>query len=214
MRFKRWHGLIALSMTPAFMASSFATNNKANKQKKKNVILILVDDMRLDMAGFAGGLAKTPNLDALCGESVEFSSACTTTGLSSPSRAALFTGLYGHRTGLDDNLHIWHSRLMTLKKEQTTIFEWAKKKDYNVGYFGKWHVGYITPADRGADEYEGTQTEQLTSKGDRPDFKAIERYYDKTKTFVKIRRIGILVSKNNIRKNRVEKRVQQWYSLY
>lgn len=179
--FKRWQGLVALSMAPAFITSAFGTNT--TKDKKKNVILILVDDMRLDMAGFAGGLAKTPNLDMLRNESVEFASACTTTGLSSPSRAALFTGLYGHRTGLDDNLHLWHSRLMTLPKEQTTIYEWAKSKKYNVGYFGKWHVGYVTPADRGADAYEGTLSEQKKDKANRPNFEAIQRYYDKTKTF-------------------------------
>ena len=184
-KLKRMHGMLALSLAPVFISSVFGTNSNTNvnKHKKKNVILILVDDMRLDMAGYAGGLAKTPNLDALRDESVEFSTACTTTGLSSPSRAALFTGLYGNRTGLDDNLHIWHSRLMTLPKEQTTIYEWAKAKNYNVGYFGKWHVGYITPADRGADEYEGTFTEQLKDKASRPDFEAIERYYDNTKTF-------------------------------
>lgn len=182
---KRFQGLLALSFAPAFLASAFGGTNKqeAPKQKKKNVILILVDDMRLDMAGYAGGIARTPNLDALRDESVEFTSACTTTGLSSPSRAALFTGRYGHRTGLDDNTDLWHSRLMTLAKEHTTIYEWANKKGYNTGYFGKWHVGFISPADRGANEFVGSYRELLQTKPERPNFEGIKRYYDTTKTF-------------------------------
>lgn len=185
MKFSRLKGLIALSLTPAFISSGVNAANKpeAKNQKKKNVILILLDDMRLDMAGYAGSIAQTPNLDALRNESVEFASACTSTGLSSPSRAALFTGRYGHRTGLDDNLNLWHSRLMTLAKEQTTIIEWAHKKGYNTGYFGKWHVGFITPAMRGADEYKGTYREMLQSKPERPNFEGIDRYYDSTKVF-------------------------------
>ena len=115
-KFSRLKGLVALSLAPAFFTTSIQASNKADasKQKKKNVILILLDDMRLDMAGYACSIAQTPNLDALRDESIEFASACTTTGLSSTSRAALFTGRYGHRTGLDDNLNLWHSRLMTL----------------------------------------------------------------------------------------------------
>ncbi|MEN6363399.1 MAG: sulfatase-like hydrolase/transferase [Bacteroidales bacterium] len=184
-KISKLNSLLALSIVPAFCTSAINATNKADnsKQKKKNVVLILLDDMRLDMAGFAGRIAKTPNLDALCDESVEFASACTCNGLSSPSRAALFTGRYGHRTGLDDNLDLWHSRLMTLAKEHTTIYEWAHQKGYNIGYFGKWHVGFITPAMRGADEYVGKLGEQVQNKPERPNFKGLDRYYDKTKTF-------------------------------
>lgn len=184
-KFTRLKGLLALSLAPVIFTTSIQASNKAgaNKQKKKNVILILLDDMRLDMAGYAGSIAQTPNLDALRNESIEFASACTTTGLSSPSRAALFTGRFGHRTGLDDNLDLWHSRLMTLAQEHTTIFEWAHNKGYNIGYFGKWHVGFITPDQRGADEYRGTYREMLQEKPERPNFEGLERYYDKTKVF-------------------------------
>lgn len=184
-KFSRLKALLALSLAPTFFISNAKAAEKSQgcKSKKKNVILILVDDMRLDMAGYAGSIARTPNLDALRNESVEFASACTTTGLSSPSRAALFTGRYGNRTGLDDNLNLWHSHVVTLAKEHSTIYEWAHKKGYNTGYFGKWHVGFITPDMRGADQYEGTSSEQLQSKPARPDFKGLDRYYDVTKTF-------------------------------
>lgn len=151
---------------------------KQNVYSARNVILVLVDDMRYDMLQYAGGLAKTPNLDMLQRESVNFSNACTTNGISSPSRAALFTGRLGHRTGLEDNLHLWHCRNATLPKEYTTLYEWASDKGYNVGYFGKWHVGYITPDVRGVDEYVGSPGEIQIHKPANPNFNHIDKYYD------------------------------------
>lgn len=169
-----------LILAPVLLAAIPFEGMAAKKpsEAKKNVIFIITDDMRLDMTGFGGGLVETPNLDALSQESVMFNTACTTTGLSSPSRTALFTGQLGHRTGLEDNLHLWRNKHMTLPKEQTTIFEWANEAGYNVGYFGKWHVGYFTPDDRGASSYGGSASDKNLSKPQRPSSANIEKYYD------------------------------------
>jgi len=124
-----------------------------DKSHRKNVILLTFDDLRFDTFSFHGSSAKTPNIDALKNKSVYFSNACTTTGLCSPSRAALFTGRLGHRTGLDDNCHVWQSRLMGLSLQQETILEWARQKDYFVGHFGKWHLGPNGPMRRGVHRF-------------------------------------------------------------
>ena len=156
--------LSAISLMSIPAITTYAAEKKVLDPKhpeKKNVILILTDDMRFDMLNYAGGKAKTPNLDELRNSGTDFSNACTVTGLSSPSRAALFTGRLAHRTGLNDNLHLWHCKDMTLPIEQSTIYEWAKDKNYNVGYFGKWHVGYVTPDVRGVDQYVGSANECL-----------------------------------------------------
>lgn len=174
--------LSAISLMSIPAITTYAAEKKVLDPKhpeKKNVILILTDDMRFDMLNYAGGKAKTSNLDELRNSGTDFSNACTVTGLSSPSRAALFTGRLAHRTGLNDNLHLWHCKDMTLPIEQSTIYEWAKDKNYNVGYFGKWHVGYVTPDVRGVDQYVGSANECLRVKPKRPSFEAIERYYDK-----------------------------------
>ncbi|MRT91957.1 sulfatase [Ancylomarina sp. 16SWW S1-10-2] len=174
-------------VSPVFAKVSKKETSKKESKKpfpeKRNVIFIIMDDMRLDMAGFGGGKMKTPNLDKLASESTCFSEACTTTGLCSPSRAALFTGRYGHRTGLDDNLHLWHSPIATLPADQPTIIEWAKNAGYNVGYIGKWHVGYVTPEDRGADMFIGRNGASLMKKFKRPKFESLDKYYEKGKTF-------------------------------
>ncbi len=173
---------LSIALTTPMMVSAEISDTQKEKNtnhesRPKNVIFIFTDDMRLDMNSYAGGYAATPNIDALRAESVDFSQACTTTGLSSPSRAALFTGRLGHRTGLNDNLHLWHCQDITLSKDESTILEWAALANYNTGYFGKWHVGHITPDERGATEYVGNKIESSVNKATRPSFESVKAYY-------------------------------------
>lgn len=139
-------------LTGCFILSTFLLY--AGKEQK-NVVLLLFDDLRYDSFGFAGGYAKTPNIDGFAAESIRFRNAMTTTGLCSPSRAALFTGRWGHRTGLDDNINLWHSKNKGLAANETTIYEWALDKNYRIGYFGKWHLGPFGPEARGVQHTSG-----------------------------------------------------------
>ncbi len=64
-------------------------------QRRKNVLLIVVDQWRGDMLSWLGtpGL-KTPNLDRLCREGVTFRNHFTQAVPCGPARASLLTGLY------------------------------------------------------------------------------------------------------------------------
>lgn len=126
-------------------------------KRQKNVVLLLFDDLRYDSFGFSGGKANTPNIDGFAAKSIRFQNAMTTTGLCSPSRAALFTGRWGHRTGLDDNIDLWHSKNRGLVSDETTIYEWALDKNYRIGYFGKWHLGPFGPETRGVKHTSGSK---------------------------------------------------------
>ncbi|MFI3332384.1 MAG: sulfatase-like hydrolase/transferase [Rikenellaceae bacterium] len=168
---------ILLALPALAIPTIASAAQKQEEAKRRNVIFIITDDMRLDMTSYGGGKLQTPNIDMLRGESVDFTNACTTTGLSSPSRTALFTGRYGHRTNIEDNLHLWHCENITLAKEHSTIYEWAVEANYNVAYFGKWHLGHISPADRGVEHCVISAGESSIKKPKRPDFDAINRYY-------------------------------------
>ena len=136
------------------VVNSAATSGSAKAVKsgnKPNVLILFFDDMRFDSFSYRGGPVPTPNIDALAAQSTRFNMAMTTTGLCSPSRAALFTGRWGHRTGLDDNVELWHSRLTELDPAQGGIIRRAKDAGYYVGYIGKWHLGANGPQKRGAD---------------------------------------------------------------
>ncbi len=126
-------------------------NKITQTAQKENVLILFFDDMRFDTFSYRGGPVDTPNIDALANSGVRFDNAMTTTGLCSPSRAALFTGKWGHKTGLDDNVWLYHSRLSELSPEEPDIISNAAQSGYFVGYIGKWHLGANGPALRGAE---------------------------------------------------------------
>jgi arylsulfatase A-like enzyme len=107
-----------------------------------NVIVILADDMGVgDVAAFNGGRNRTPNLDRLIAEGLWFERAYSGSPVCSPSRAALLTGRYPHRTGvvsLDMNQEPGRTRL---KRDETTLADVFAANGYRTGLVGKWHTG-------------------------------------------------------------------------
>ncbi|MEN8703397.1 MAG: sulfatase [Polaribacter sp.] len=81
-----------------FLSVQFNFSNVyAQKNKKPNIILIVVDDLN-DYTGFLGGhpQVKTPNMDALANEGTVFTNAHTNAPICAPSRASMLTGIYPH----------------------------------------------------------------------------------------------------------------------
>ncbi|MBR9912734.1 MAG: sulfatase-like hydrolase/transferase [Gammaproteobacteria bacterium] len=132
------------------IGSAAASKDSTAAGSKPNVLILLFDDMRFDTFSYRGGPVPTPNIDHLAQEGTRFDNAITSTGLCSPSRAALFTGRWGHKTGLDDNVHLYHSRLSELALSEGGLLRRAANSGYNVSYVGKWHLGAQGPSLRGA----------------------------------------------------------------
>lgn len=154
---------IAGMATALFCHSSFAASEPKQETvqtKQPNVLVLMFDDMRFDTFSYRGGPVPTPNIDALANDGTRFDNAMTTTGLCSPSRAALFTGRWGHKTGLDDNVGLYHSRVDELNEEEGGVIRRAADTGYHVGYVGKWHLGPQGPALRGADFMWGKEHSQ------------------------------------------------------
>lgn len=104
-------------------------------RQPKNVIFILVDDLRYDAAGALGHpFLKTPHIDRLVRSGVNFTNAFVTTSLCSPSRASILTGLYMHNHKVMDNNN---------PAPPGTIFfpQYLQQAGYATGFFGKWHMG-------------------------------------------------------------------------
>ena len=69
----------------------------------RNVVFILIDDMRYDaMSCMSHPFVETPAIDRLAAAGVRFDRAFVTTSLCSPSRASYLTGTYAHRHGILD----------------------------------------------------------------------------------------------------------------
>jgi arylsulfatase A-like enzyme len=111
---------------------------------KPNLVLILVDDMGYgDFSAFNGGCSHTPRLDELIGESLCLTQHYTASPVCNPSRAALLTGRYPHRTGSIDTLE-WRG-LERLALSEVTLADMFQKDGYATGLVGKWHLGAFDP---------------------------------------------------------------------
>ena len=73
--------------------------------KRKNVLLILSDQQRMDTISAYGmnDICKTPHIDQLAAEGMKFSNAYTPSAICAPARASVMTGLYPHKHGVVDN---------------------------------------------------------------------------------------------------------------
>ena len=117
--------------------TSSCTQKKTDKnQKKANVLILFSDQHNKKVMGFENHPdVITPNLDKLAEESVVFDRAYCNTGICTPSRSALLTGLMPRTLGLLSNPG--HTSVMDDAVSMATIF---KLNGYNTYAFGKRHV--------------------------------------------------------------------------
>ena len=123
-----------------------------------NIVLILVDDMGYgDIGAFGNDAVHTPHLDRLCEQGTMLTQHYSGSPVCAPSRAALVTGRYPHRTGAIDTLE--GRGLDRLSLRETTIGDLLKAAGYATGLIGKWHLGALDPRyhpnARGFDEFVG-----------------------------------------------------------
>ena len=119
------------------VAIFFAQILFANAASRPNIVFILMDDQRWDDLGYAGHpFVKTPNIDRIAREGVQFTRAFVTTPLCSPSRASFLTGQYAHQHGVIDN-----TARDALSHKLPTFFKGLHEVGYEVGFVGKWHMG-------------------------------------------------------------------------
>jgi len=120
--------------------------------EKPHIIVIMADDMGYADIG-AHGCADipTPHIDSLAKGGVRFTNAYANGSFCTPTRAALMSGRYQHRYGIEDLGG-------PLPAAANTLPARLKAAGYVTGMVGKWHLGTgqgFTPVDRGFDEFFG-----------------------------------------------------------
>ncbi len=146
-----------LLLTFAFAALSRA--QPAAVASRPNIVFIITDDAGYGDFGCYGATdVKTPHIDRLAREGVRFTdfyaaSQCT------PTRAALISGRYQQRVGLERALSTAGPTIeQGLPATGTSLPQLLKNEGYATALFGKWHLGYkpeFSPAAHGFDEFFG-----------------------------------------------------------
>jgi arylsulfatase A-like enzyme len=124
--------VVAIILTGLFIG----LQGVAAQQDPPNVLFIFGDQWRAQATGYAGDpnlRGKTPNLDALAKEGVNFTHAVSGMPVCTPFRASLMTGQYAQTHGLFLND-------VQLPDEALTIAEVYKAAGYDTGFIGKWHL--------------------------------------------------------------------------
>ena len=87
---------------------------------RPNILMITLDDMNYDSAGFLGNHDITPNIDRLAKEGMYFKNAHVTVSVCQPSRQCIMTGLYPHNNGSHGFTPImpWTETLQEILSEQ------------------------------------------------------------------------------------------------
>ena len=126
---------------------------------KPNFIIILADDLGYgDIGCFGNKKIKTPNLDNLAREGMKFTDFHSNGAVCSPTRAALLTGRYQQRCGIEGVVSAANHREKGMSLDEITFAEVLKPVGYTTGMFGKWHVGYpaqYNPVHQGFSDYVG-----------------------------------------------------------
>ena len=126
--------------------------------KRPNILYLMADEWRGNAMGYAGDPnVKTPNLDRLAKEGLNYRNAMSVCPVCTPHRAALMTGRFPTSTGMFLNDAY-------LPAEELCMAEILQEAGYNRGFIGKWHVdghgreSFIPPERRqGWDYWKGNE---------------------------------------------------------
>ena len=111
--------------------------------EKPNIILCMADDQGWGDVGFHGHpQLKTPNLDEMAKNGLQFDWFYSGAPVCSPTRASCLTGRHPFRYG------IFTANEGHMPQAELTLAEVLKNHGYSTGHFGKWHLGTLTVNER------------------------------------------------------------------
>src|SRR3954462_4358379 len=110
-------------------------SNVSSAAQRPNIVLFIADDLTAtDCGPYGAADVRTPNLDALARESLKFTRAFAASATCSPSRSAIYSGLYPFRNGA-------HANHSLVRDDLKTLPHYMKQLGYRVVLAGKTHIG-------------------------------------------------------------------------
>jgi N-sulfoglucosamine sulfohydrolase len=124
--------------TAALFGTLLLTGTLAAEPARKNVVLLVADDLGMEVGCYGDKAARTPNIDALARAGTRFTHGFASVSSCSPSRAAILTGLPTHQSGQYGLAHDTHN-FHTFRNVQS-LPRLLKPAGYRTGVIAKLHV--------------------------------------------------------------------------
>lgn len=117
-----------------FILGSFCLSF-AQEKANPNILIIMTDQQAWDAVGYSGNkIIKTPNLDRLANEGVNFSQAVTPCPVCVPARTSILTGRLTEKTTIRENGDVERGDCY-----YPTFDEILAKRGYTTEVYGKFH---------------------------------------------------------------------------
>jgi arylsulfatase A-like enzyme len=111
-----------------------AQRNSSRSPRRPNLLFVFADQLGYARCGYAGDKkARTPNIDKLASQSVNFCNAVSNMPVCSAYRASLFTGKYTTTTGMVINE-------LRMRTDHECFGHVLSRSGYAGAYIGKWHL--------------------------------------------------------------------------
>ncbi|MDB2385246.1 sulfatase-like hydrolase/transferase [Polaribacter sp.] len=134
------------------------------KQQKPNIIFIFADDWGYgDLSAHGSTWIKTPHLDEMISEGMDFANFTVNSPVCSPSRVAVMTGQFPARQSIHQHFQGWKAHKKRgmpdwMDPTDMSFPKYFQEAGYVTGHFGKWHLGWRAKdapieSDYGYDEY-------------------------------------------------------------
>ena len=121
----------------------------ADEPPKPNIIFIFADDWGYGDVGIHGStFCKTPHLDAMAKEGMDFANFTVDSPVCTPSRVAVMTGQFPARQCIHQHFqgikaHIKRGMPDWLDPTAPMLPRMLQQAGYKTGHFGKWHLGSV-----------------------------------------------------------------------
>lgn len=136
---------------------------------KPNILWIYIEDTNAWMSCYGDRVAETSNIDQLASEGIRFDRAYMTSGVCSPTRSAVITGMYQTSIGAHEHyssFSVWRGNVMEVWEPNhigvKTVPEIMRTAGYYTFNEGKFHYNFVFDPDElyhrhGANGYKGAK---------------------------------------------------------